>query len=241
MFFKKTSIMSLATVFLLAGCMSTSKSETPVAPEEKANNQESVSVNQENQKGEESNIAVSTLKAELAEQKTENERLKAQLKSQKSEKKAQPAKILNEKTVLGNAEWAYITASKENLRARIDSGAATSSINAVNLKQFERDGKKWVRFNLTHDKKSKEEIIETRVVRIATITQSSKPGVETLRPVVKLHIRIGDIAGYTEFSLTNRLHMEYPVLIGRTFLKDVALVDVGQDYIHPKYQAKSKK
>jgi len=233
MFLNKTRIMSLATIFLLTSCMSTSKYDSPAEPENKTV-KESVSK-------EKSTVVVSTLKAQLAEQKAENKKLKLQLKSKKSAQPDQQVKILNEKTILGNAEWAYITASKKNLKARIDSGAATSSINAVNLKQFERDGKKWVRFNLTHDKKSKEQIIEAKIVRISKIIQSSKPGVKTERPVVKLHIRIGDIAGYTEFTLTNRLHMEYPVLIGRTFLKDVALVDVSQDYIHPKYQAKSKK
>ena len=148
---------------------------------------------------------------------------------------------MDDKTILGQSEWVYVSTVKENYKGRIDTGAATSSINAVDIERFERDGKKWVRFNLTHAKGEKAQLIEAKIVRIAKITQSSKPGVETERPVVKLHVRIGDVVHLTEFTLTNRLHMEYPVLIGRTFMQDVVLVDVSKEYIFPKYQAPVEK
>ncbi|MEE3208742.1 MAG: RimK/LysX family protein, partial [Pseudomonadota bacterium] len=38
----------------------------------------------------------------------------------------------------------------------------------------------------------------------------------------------------TEFTLADRSRMSYPVLLGRSFLKDVAVVDVGQEFIHPR-------
>ncbi|MEI6897467.1 MAG: ATP-dependent zinc protease [Psychromonas sp.] len=143
---------------------------------------------------------------------------------------------INNKTILGQTEWVYISKIKDNFKGRIDTGAATSSINAVNIERFERDGEKWVRFNLTHAEDEKAQRVESKVVRIARIRQSNNTGKSIERLVIKLHIRIGDISHLTEFTLTDRLHMAYPVLIGRTFMRDVILVDVSQQYIFPEFQ-----
>ena len=177
--------------------------------------------------------ALSASKAEINELTA----LLAASLSKPAQVKVAPSAIDN-KSILGQSEWAYISSVKSNFKSRIDTGAATSSLNAIDIERFERDGKKWVRFNLAHENGDKPEIIEAKIVRIASIVQSGNPGEDNKRLVVKLHIRMGDVAQTTEFTLADRLHMEYPVLIGRTFLQDVALVDVGQEYIHAKYKAK---
>ncbi|MEH6453099.1 MAG: ATP-dependent zinc protease, partial [Psychromonas sp.] len=144
------------------------------------------------------------------------------------------------KSILGQTEWIYVSAAKSNFKARIDSGATTSSINASDIERFERDGKKWVRFNLAHSDSEQKDMIEARIVRVAKITQSSTPDEEVERLVIKLHVRIGDVAQSTEFTLADRVRMEYPVLIGRSFMQDIVLVDVSQEYIYPKYKEKNK-
>ncbi len=141
---------------------------------------------------------------------------------------------LKNKTVIGETEWVYISKVKQNFKARIDTGAATSSINAVNIQHFERDGKKWIRFNTSHSEDEVDDLIEAKVVRTARIRQSSFEE-ESKRPVIELYVRIGDIAHLTEFSLTDRQKMEFPVLIGRNFLRDVILVDVAKKFNTPKY------
>lgn len=185
---------------------------------------------------------ISTLNQALARSKKEIKELKATTKALKmNQPEAQPTianvKQVADKTTLGQAEWVYVSKVKENFKGRIDTGAATSSINAVDIERFERDGEKWVRFSLTHAEGEKAEMIEAKVERLVRIIQSSNPDEKTERLVIKLHVRIGDVSQLTEFTLTNRLHMEYPVLIGRSFIRDVALVDIGKEYIFPKYQA----
>jgi hypothetical protein len=164
-------------------------------------------------------------------------------KTAKLIKQQKPNKIthLDDKTILGQSEWVYISTSKKNYKGRIDTGAATSSINALNIKRFERDGEKWVRFNITHDKNEKAQIIEAKIVRVVKIIQSSTSKNQKERPVIQLYVRIGDVAHLTDFTLTNRQHMDYPVLIGRTFMQDIILVDVSKEYIYPKYQTSTKK
>jgi len=148
---------------------------------------------------------------------------------------------MDDKTILGQSEWVYIAALKGSYKGRIDTGATTSSISALDIEPFERDGEKWVRFNLADDDGKEKKLIESKIERVVKIVQST--GTEESKErrfVVKLHVRIGDLDQETEFTLTDRQHMEYSVLIGRTFLQDVILVDVSKEYTHPKFHTKTE-
>ncbi|WP_375320349.1 RimK/LysX family protein [Aliivibrio logei] len=141
-------------------------------------------------------------------------------------------KTADGKLILGEEEWMYIKAINHNAKARIDTGATTSSISAVDIEMFERDGKNWVKFKLAHnDKETKE--FESPVSRIVTIRQSSTEK-RTDRPVIEAWVQIGDLKTKTEFTLNDRTHMTFPVLLGRTFFRDVAVVDVSKKFIQPK-------
>ncbi len=141
-------------------------------------------------------------------------------------------KTADGKLILGEEEWMYIKAINHNAKARIDTGATTSSISAIDIEMFERDGKDWVKFKLAHnDKETKE--FESPVVRIVTIRQSSTEE-RTDRPVIAAWVQIGDLKTKTEFTLNDRTHMTFPVLLGRTFFRDVAVVDVSKKFVQPK-------
>src|SRR5690606_27235503 len=55
---------------------------------------------------------------------------------------------LPNKTVIGRNEWVWLELLQRNLKARIDTGALTSSLNATDSQNFERDGRNWVRFRV---------------------------------------------------------------------------------------------
>ena len=130
--------------------------------------------------------------------------------------------------VIGEAE--YITIKPDNIRlnARIDTGATTSSIHATEIKQFERDGKKWVHFNLTQ-KTGKKIEFKKPLLRIIKVKRHGMD--RQSRPVISLQTTMGPIVKSSQFSLTDRSQFKFPVLIGRSFLKGTALVDVNRDYI----------
>ncbi|MDO6527616.1 ATP-dependent zinc protease [Motilimonas sp. 1_MG-2023] len=139
------------------------------------------------------------------------------------------------KIIVGEEEWVRISPPKVNLLARIDTGAAVSSIHAVNVVEFERDGEKWVKFDIGHEEGQPDMTIERRVERYSNIRQSTSE--ETVkRPVIKLNIRLGTIKDSAEFTLADRGQMSYPVLLGREFLKDITLVDPGKQQIHPEFK-----
>lgn len=148
------------------------------------------------------------------------------------------------KTILGEVEWVWIDAAGSNYKARVDTGATTSSLNATDIQEFERDGKSWVRFNLAHTQNGDKDVepvssIEAPVVRWVKIRQASADGAER-RPVVELRVRLGNLHEKAQFTLADRSQMEFPALLGREFFKDIAVVDVSQSYIHPKFVAEKK-
>jgi hypothetical protein len=127
--------------------------------------------------------------------------------------------------IYGWREDILIQGLQEKLKAKLDTGALTSSIHAEEKELFERDGKKWVRFIVTDPsvKKPVRTRIEAPLVRIAKIKE---PGSESVpREVVRLSFQIGERKMRGEFTLNNRNNMLSPVLIGRNMIKDLGWVD----------------
>lgn len=133
--------------------------------------------------------------------------------------------------LFGWREYIHVDGVEEKLKAKLDTGARTSSIHAEEIELFERDGKKWVRFIVTDPsvKKPARTRIEAPFVRI---TRIKEPGGEsTRREVVRLSFTIGDRKLRGEFTLNNRSNMLVPVLIGRAVIKDLGWVDPSRAHL----------
>lgn len=144
------------------------------------------------------------------------------------------------KMVVGELEWVYVHELGQSFKARVDSGATTSSISATDLEAFERNNTAWVRFTVNHPSAGKFEQLEAPVVRQARIKQASASGSQS-RLVVSLTVNLGEhFTRKTEFTLADRRNMSYPMLLGREFLSDVAVVDVGKKFLHAKVESKPK-
>lgn len=147
-----------------------------------------------------------------------------------------PAAYYEGKLVVGSTEWIYLTPPGHHYQARVDSGATTSSLSAQDITRFERNGKRWVSFKLQHDDEAEPLQIEAPLVRNVRIRQASADEVER-RPVVQLTINLGSgLQQDAEFTLTDRSQMTYPILLGREFLRDIVLIDVGRKNVQPKFQ-----
>ncbi|MBY6185626.1 ATP-dependent zinc protease [Marinobacter hydrocarbonoclasticus] len=157
---------------------------------------------------------------------------------------------LGDKFVLGEVERVFIPAVSRGFDARVDTGAVTSSISATNVRLFERNGEQWVRFDIpsseTPEPAKAEEgeaaaegeeqaapatTMEARVARFVNIKKASTDEPQR-RPVIRTRVQLGDYVTEAELNLTDRSHMEYPVLLGRKFFQDIAVVDVSRKYIH---------
>ncbi|GAL18275.1 hypothetical protein JCM19235_6828 [Vibrio maritimus] len=146
--------------------------------------------------------------------------------------KPAPVKSDDGKLILGEQEYVSLVDIKVSTKARIDTGATTSSLSAVDIVPFERDGKDWVKFKMKHDGVESKEV-SLPVERWVKVKQSSSEESDK-RPVIVSVIKIGDMTSKTEFTLADRTHLKYPVLLGRSFFRDVAIVDVSRKYVQPK-------
>lgn len=114
-----------------------------------------------------------------------------------------------------------------SLDARIDTGAKTSSLHAVDIEEFDQDGARFVRFSLPTADSSlrvcEAQLIETRRIR-------SSNGESSVRPVIELAIRLAGCEFAVELTLTDRSQMKFPMLIGRSALRGRFLVDVSKSF-----------
>ena len=133
--------------------------------------------------------------------------------------------------VIGQVESLTVQPSGLTYKARIDTGATTCSISALDIEPFERDGKDWVRFRmpLPDNNEKKTDVLEYPVTRTAEI---KRHGAEPQkRPAVELPVEMGIFKGRIEFTLTDRTAYEFPVLVGRNLLDGNMVVDVSESFI----------
>lgn len=128
--------------------------------------------------------------------------------------------------IIGETEAVYLPDFKEPFEARIDTGATTSSIDAQDIRLFERDGRQWVTFRITARSGEESKEYELPVVRTVRIKQHDG---ESLRRIcVMLTFRMGHLTLEREFTLTDRHKFKYPVLVGRNIINGLAVVDPSQ-------------
>ena len=116
------------------------------------------------------------------------------------------------------------------VKAKMDTGARTSSLHATHISEKEELEKKYVTFRLktiindsVKYKFFKCELKEWRIVK-------NSGGDEEYRPVINIRIKIGAKKMKIEVTLTQRSRMSYDMLIGRTALKKKFLIDSGKSY-----------
>ncbi len=126
--------------------------------------------------------------------------------------------------VIGEIEPVYFLPMKSAFFARIDTGAKGSSIDVANLQEFEREGKKWVSFDLINRRNGETHHFEKKLQRQ---TKIKRQGETEERLVVMMTIRIGREKLTVPFSLADRNKFEYQALIGRNILTGRAIVDTS--------------
>ncbi|NRB23949.1 ATP-dependent zinc protease [Shewanella sp.] len=231
----------IAAITTLAGCASTNQIKKLPQPIDAAALETSLAKQQTDLVAviDENTQAQAASYALLSTQLIALETQIAQLKLDPKETKAPialecPPSPLGDKFLLGATENVYVDEIKASFKTRIDTGAESSSLDARNIILFERDGKQWVRFDvLTQGSDAPAETFESRVERFVRIKQESAEKSDR-RPVIHAHLQIGKYKAETDLNLVDRSHLDFPLLLGRKFMQDIAIVDVGQTFIHGK-------
>lgn len=115
------------------------------------------------------------------------------------------------------------------LHAKIDSGARTSSLHAVRIRPFERDGEDWVAFTVPRSPEHAAKRVEAKVHDHRPIKSSN--GKVQQRYVIETLITLGPLTWSGHITLANRQSMAFPMLIGRRALRRGFLVNSGKRWM----------
>jgi len=133
---------------------------------------------------------------------------------------------MTKKIVIGKDEWCGLPElGLPVIKARIDSGAKTSSLHAFNIHPFEEDGKKYVHFDIHPIQENRKIIQSCRGLVVDKRNVKSSSGEKENRHVIRTLIVLGDESWEIEVTLTNRDSMGYRMLIGREAMKERVLID----------------
>lgn len=134
--------------------------------------------------------------------------------------------------LIGSEEWCVFKGlGVPAIKARVDSGAKTSSIQATNLKIISKNNQEWVKFEVTplQENRSITLSCEARLVDRRMVKSSS--GISEERLVVKTPVTLGDDTFEIELTLANRDTMEFRMLLGREALTDRYIVNPAVNYL----------
>jgi hypothetical protein len=116
------------------------------------------------------------------------------------------------------------------IKAKADTGARTSALHAENIRVHLREnGHREVSFTFHPLKESGKGVRITCPLKENRMVKSST-GSTTLRPVISTTLKIGNFEKKVEVTLINRSIMGFPMLLGRTALRQF-LVDPRHSYL----------
>ena len=129
----------------------------------------------------------------------------------------------NTRTIFGYVEYVRVGPSRLELKAKLDSGAETSSVDAHSIDVYKENGKRRVRFAVTSRSSGEEIWFDEPLVRNVRIKQHGG-GIQR-RPVVRMDICLGGESRNVMVNLTDRSNFIYQLLLGRSALEGFALID----------------
>lgn len=127
------------------------------------------------------------------------------------------------------------------IKAKVDTGARSSSLHAFEMELYRKDGLDYVRFKI-HPMQRNDELmveVETPVFDIRRVRSSS--GESSVRPVIVTVVELLGVAWPIELTLANRDQMGFRMLLGREAMRGRMLVDPGHSYFGGKPKRKKVK
>ncbi|MEJ2602608.1 MAG: RimK/LysX family protein [Gammaproteobacteria bacterium] len=118
------------------------------------------------------------------------------------------------------------------IKAKVDTGARTSALHAIDIEHFEEAGRERVRFLVHPQHRSDDlevvctaDVVDRRGVRSSIGHRQHRVVIETTM------VLSPDLVWPVELTLTSRSDMRFRMLIGRTALRGHMLVDPGRSYL----------
>ncbi|MBF0429836.1 MAG: ATP-dependent zinc protease [Fibrobacteria bacterium] len=133
--------------------------------------------------------------------------------------------------IIGWREWVCLPdLGIEKIKAKVDTGARSSSIHADKLEVYEKKGVSYARFNVFPLQRRTKTVVTCNAKIIEHRKIRSSNGQSELRPVISTNIELLGACWSIELTLTNRDDMGFRMLLGRESFRKRFLVDAGSSY-----------
>ena len=150
-------------------------------------------------------------------------------------------KVKISKKTIGWKEWFSLDSlALPSIKAKIDTGAKTSSLHAFNIETFYIEDVEYVRFDI-HPLQKNSKIVRTCTAKIIDHRYvSDSSGKKEKRYVIESLLTIGETNIVIELTLANRDSMTFRMLLGReAIMQAKMIVDISKSFVQCKLK-KSK-
>ena len=117
------------------------------------------------------------------------------------------------------------------IKAKVDTGAKTSSLHAFFIEPYSKDGKPWVKFLLHPNQNDNDIEVECHSMVSDKREVSDSGGHKEERYVIESTIVLGKETLIAELTLTDRDSMSFRMLLGRNLLRRAYVVDSGSSFL----------
>lgn len=136
------------------------------------------------------------------------------------------------KVILGSEEWcSFPELGIPMIKARVDSGAKTSALHAINIAPFVKDEQNWVKFDINPLQNNSRAVLHCEAALVDKRIVKSSSGYREQRYVIQTNLEIGEETWPIEMTLTNRDSMGFRMLLGREAMSGRVLVDPEKQYL----------
>lgn len=144
--------------------------------------------------------------------------------------------------VIGWREWVALPdLGIKAVKAKVDTGARSSSLHAYDVEVFKQRGKDFVRFRVHPVQRNTKKVVtaEAPVLEFREVRSSS--GQVSKRPVILTKVALLGELREIELTLANRDEMGFRMLLGREAFRGIFLVDAGNSYYGGQPASKKKR
>ena len=141
---------------------------------------------------------------------------------------------------IGWREWVALPQLDiSKIKAKVDTGARSSSLHAYDLRYYRRGQKEFVKFKVHPMQRNNKKVIQASAEVLEYRNIKSSNGSVQKRPVVVTPVEIAGERWLIEITLANRDEMGFRMLLGRESVRGKVFIDPGKSFLTSPKKRKS--
>ncbi|MBI2602427.1 MAG: ATP-dependent zinc protease [Deltaproteobacteria bacterium] len=126
------------------------------------------------------------------------------------------------------------------IKAKIDTGARTSTLHAFDVKEYSVGTMTFVRFKVHPVQRNTRELVSCRAALVGKRLIKDSGGKVTVRHVIETEITLNARTWTLELTLVNRDEMGFRMLLGRQAIRGHFMIDPSRSFLMSKKKRKKK-